>query len=148
MSMDIEQFENELDRYGADFDAWPAPLRREAERLYATDERAVDLVAATRLVMTTLDELTVPTPSATLESRILDLAFDTPNTREGAPSILDVLIDWLTGAFWRPVSLAFVPLILGIAIGINVQEDITDFESEVTIMAFTGAEFFDEALDE
>ena len=148
MSMDIEQFENELDRFGADFDAWPESLRREAERLQASDERAVELVAATRLMTTTLDDLTVPAPSPTLGRRILDQAFEETTKRESAPSMVDQVIDWLTGAFWRPVSLAFVPLILGFTIGLNVQEDVTDFESEVTILAFTGAEFFDETLDE
>ncbi len=147
MSMDIEQFENELDRYGTDFDAWPESLRDEAERLHASDERAAELVAATRLMMTTLDELTVPAPTPTLERRILDQVFE-EIADEPTPSIVDQVIDWLTGAFWRPVSLAFVPLILGFAIGLNVQEDVTDFESEVTILAFTGADLFDEALDE
>ena len=150
MSMEIAEFENYLDRYGADFDDWPAAHRNAGVQLAATDESAAQLLAATRLLTTTLGEMTTPEPSASLAERILAATLDepAPATPAPPPSLIDRAIDWLTGAVWRPVGLAFVPLVLGFAIGLNVQEDVSDFESEVTMLAFSSDEFFDEALDE
>ncbi len=128
--IDINDFEDALDRHGADSSLWPETVRIRATALLESSARARDLLAeAKRLQQALSDALpTVPAPPG-LKTRILA---NLPRR--------DPWLEWLTMKRWRLVALACVPLALGFAVGLNVVEDTASWEDRV-LVAFSETEF-------
>ncbi|MCZ6888155.1 MAG: hypothetical protein O7H39_06635 [Gammaproteobacteria bacterium] len=152
--MNMEQFEDCLDKHGSDIGRWPRDLAVAAQRLLAGSELARTARGEARGMDRLLrDALQTYEPEG-LKQRILAKvaadagAADAPNLRpseleSGAPrgderSREHSWVDWLTAAIWRPVALAMIPLSLGFAAGLNFPEvDGSDLEDAVVLMAFT-----------
>ena len=155
--MNMEQFEDCLDKHGSDIGRWPEDLAVAAEQLLGGSELARTAHGEARGLDRLLrDALQTYEPEG-LKQRILAKvaadadAADAADAKSLRPSELESgaprgdeksrehsWVDWLTAAIWRPVALAVIPLALGFAVGLNFPEvDGADLEDAVVLMAFT-----------
>jgi hypothetical protein len=81
MSDELSRFEDDLDRMGPELAAWPVDARVRAERLLATDARALAALEAARFVEAALRTPPGPPASAELRARILGAAANRPSVR-------------------------------------------------------------------
>ncbi len=128
--MDLNTFNEHLDRLGADLAAWPEPLRGEAEQLVSVSPEAADAHADALTLANLLAALPAAGAPPHLAARIGSLAAD-PWQR---------LMDWFSGALWRPVLAACLPLTLGFVIGLTlnpVPEEDAYLAADVGLMAFS-----------
>jgi hypothetical protein len=143
--MTLDDFEAHLDRYGADFDRWPADGASRANRLIATSAAARSMLGESSALETLLDDAL---PAATLStsavrSRILAAVAD--DARKPG------LFAWLTHGqrLLRPLAIAaaLIPLVLGFAIGIGYEPGAIndDLVSDVSLLAFADYETYSDA---
>lgn len=104
----LREFEEQLDRFGADLDRWPKSERAWARTLIAENETAARLWTAEESARLLLDELPRLEPSATLRSTIAEI----PIVAEQAAAR-----DWSPGFLWRAAFAAFGMLSLGLVSG-------------------------------
>ena len=127
--MDIDDFEDSLDRYGADSSQWPETVRSQAPSLLASSTHAQDLLAETKRLDQALNDALPAAPAPLgLKTRILA---NLPRR--------DPWLEWLRVKTWRPLALACVPLALGFAVGSSVVEDPAGWEERV-LVAFSEAD--------
>lgn len=124
-------FEELLDRLGADLPSWPAPLQAQANALLARSAMARELLAEAERLQSAFDALPTPALPPGLRNRIVASAARRPGW-----------FDWLTVSTWRPASLACIPLLLGFAVGAGFADDTADLEESV-LVAFTDTAFAD-----
>lgn len=118
MSISLQRFEQLLDAYGASPQRWPEHERAAALQLLQQSAQAAQLMQSAQWLDQQLDLL--PTPDFShLNAVLLQAAL--PARRK---KFTDYLLDWLLPAqsssravFWRPAALACVPLMLGLAVG-------------------------------
>lgn len=118
-----------LDRWGSDLDDWPNSAASEARRLLQSSPEAARLmqeIAALEIELTQLREHRA-TPG--LDERILA---ELP-VRDGIQRILD----WLTGALWRPALAATIPLALGFILGTTIPEEDSQLADELSLLVFS-----------
>ena len=131
--MDIETFEDAMDRHGPDLDRWPDVRAAEARSLVESSARARDLLAQARELDLALRDLLSSAPAPLgLKTRIL------ANLPER-----EVWLEWFGVKAWRPVGLALVPLLVGFSVGVNVAavgSDVAEYdedtESDVLLALF------------
>lgn len=128
------EFEDLLDRHGADLAHWPQRDQGPAKTLLEDSPTAQALLADARQLQAALQTLPAPTTPVGLHGRIVANA---------QPRL--AWLDWLTTNAWRPASLACVPLLLGFVLGSGVAEDTADLEDSV-LVAFADADFADYEL--
>jgi hypothetical protein len=114
--MNLQEFRELLDHHGSDSSGWPEALRAQALQLtLASVDAARELATARRLDDTMRQADHIVTPG--LGRRIKALA----QTRHD--TALDQFVHWLISAFWRPVLLSVVPLLLGTLLGTSLPVD-------------------------
>ena len=143
--MNLDEFESNLDGYGADPDQWPAPLAARAKRLIADSSAARSLLAEARALADLLDEALPATSLSTgaVRSRIL-AAIAEETAKPG-------VFAWmrLGPRVLRPaaIAIAIIPLALGYAIGVGYQPGGVndDLVSDVSLLAFADYEAYSDA---
>ena len=135
-----QEFEDLLDRHGADSSAWPAAAQRPAAALLAASATARANLDDARLLDAALDDALAPVPTPLgLRTRIVARA-----ERAGAG------VNWWSAA-WRPLGVACAPLLLGfglgVAFGLDGLEDAAELEARV-LLAFSASDFADLELPE
>ena len=113
--MNAERFRQLLDSYGADESRWPADLRGPMRDFLDATPEARQWLFESRDLDVLLDSY--QPASADLSERILAAL---PRSR------VDRFIAWLLPSapaqWWHPVAAGAMPLVLGLAIGLNVPE--------------------------
>ena len=109
--MNLDTFNDHLDRYGADLDGWPAAAREAAETFLTTSSRAAAAHAAARDLTRGLQALPERAAPPQLAARI---AARVSVERD----VWSRLGDWFGYALWRPALAAALPLALGFVLGI------------------------------
>lgn len=135
----VTEFEALLDRHGGNRGRWPAEQRNAAEALLRSHVDAGALLRAAERLDAALDAaLRAPGCPLGLCERIV--ARTPPR---------DAWLDWLASRLWRPVGLASMPLLLGLAVGAAaVPETGADAALEDrALVAFEG-DFADHELPE
>lgn len=129
--LDENDFEDFLDRQGADPARWPPAAHAQATALLRSSARARALLAeAQRLEEGLADAFrSVPAPPG-LAARILANVSAVPQ----GGTWTERLAIWMAGTIWRPVGLASLPLILGFALGMGFAPDTADLEAQVLIV--------------
>jgi hypothetical protein len=137
--MTLDEFEMQLDRHGADVDAWPANEAAAARRLLATSSEATYVLADARAIAALLYDAfpaTTPTTRAVRERIIADVENDAMRPRGFA---------WLAHLprVVRPIAAAaaLIPLSVGFVIGVGFQPGVNDdLVSDVSLLAFVAYE--------
>ena len=135
--MKLERLREIIGSYGASEDNWPSDEKSAALSLLDDSAEARRLVSIEASLDTLLDAFEIPFDNRaqnSLKQKIL---------AEIEPGFLERVINWLTpemetlrSSFWRPTLAATLPLLVGIAIGINFTDDTPAFED------FTESETF------
>jgi len=132
-TMDLNTFNEHLDRLGAEFENWPQPLRSEAQALVRTSPEAADALADAGTLANLLAAIPEVAARPQLARQISQRAVD-PWQR---------LLDWFSAALWRPVLATSLPLVFGFIIGLMQQAPIPEEDAylaaEVGLMAFSGS---------
>ncbi|MDH3643000.1 MAG: hypothetical protein OES38_12940 [Gammaproteobacteria bacterium] len=142
--MNIEEFADCLDRWGSDFEQWPALQKDSARNLLATSKRAGAKRAGARRAAEMLAE------ARRLDDLLTNLQANAAEHR--APmglqrSILEQLpphdplqnaLDWFSAALWRPALAAACTLLLGFALGVSAPLATDDaMLNDVSMLAFS-----------
>ena len=143
--MNLDRFKRLIDAAGASPDRWPGKEREEALALLNISPEARQQLEQAEALDTLLDGFTVPADTAQ-QQRLARSIMESTAIR---PDPLSRLIEWLlppdAGSlrlWWRPILAASMPLIAGIAIGLNanpLQDSrmlMTD-EEELAVMAIS-----------
>lgn len=132
--MNLNTFNDHLDRLGPAIDAWPADLRAQAQTLLAASPEAADALADARTLENLLQAMQEIRAPGHLAARIsANAAAEDPWQR---------LMGWLAAAIWRPVLAAGLPLAFGFAIGMVQSPAATEDEylaAELSLLAFTSS---------
>lgn len=134
MTISLQRFEQLLDAYGASPQRWPDHERAAALQLLEHSAQAAQLLQNARWLDQQLDQLPAP-DFVYLNTTLLTVLL--PARRK---KWTDQLLEWLVPAqarsaavFWRPAALACVPLMLGLAVGNQLEvfsdADTTDLYS-------------------
>lgn len=136
-TMNIEEFERRLDRFGSDVESWPITERRAALELLEREELARGLLDQAMQIETAIPRaLSVPEPKG-LKRRIMD------EIQAGQkPAWLDLVFKSL----WRPVALAMVPVSVGFVAGATTQESYADLDVELVLETFSDYEQIEDDL--
>ncbi len=118
-----------LDRWGSDLDDWPNSAASEAKRLLESSPEAARLMHETAALEIELAQLREHRATPGLDERILA---ELP-VRDGVQRI----VDWLTGALWRPALAATIPLLLGFILGITIPEEDSQLADELSLLVFS-----------
>ncbi len=139
--MDVNTFNDHLDRLGPELTTWPDELRAEATALLEDSAEAADALADARTLANLLQAMPqVPAPDY-LAGRISALAASIDPWQQ--------LLNWLGGALWRPVLAAGLPLAFGFTLGLLQVPGAADDEylaAELGLLAFSTE--YQERLDE
>jgi hypothetical protein len=92
--LNIDDFEQGLDRWGSDLDSWPDPERDAASMLVERSERARALMVQGQALDGWLDEGRTHRAPMQLKQKILD--------QLPRPDIWQRAADWFASAFWPP----------------------------------------------
>jgi len=117
MTMTIDKFNEILDQFGTDPDAWPSADRAACHTLLSTSAAARAALQQHEQLGHVLNQYTVPTFPG-LESRVLHQFLP-----QQAKSVVDRVLDWmiptqpLSLQFLRPAMAACLPLVFGIVVG-------------------------------
>jgi hypothetical protein len=122
MSMNLQRFEQLIDAYGTDPQRWPVAERSAALKLLADSEQAAELLQQTVWLDKSLDQFAAPAFDQ-LHDRLLKMPLPAQSK-----SLLERLVQWLLplgpGEFaewWRPATLACLPLVFGLFIGMRLD---------------------------
>jgi len=118
-----------LDRWGSNLEGWPTSAQEQTKRLLASSPEANRLMQESTALEIALAELRGHRATPGLDNRILA---ELPNR-----DVLQRMVDWLTGALWRPALAAAVPLALGFVLGtMNPAED-SQLADELSLLVFS-----------
>lgn len=138
-----ERLQELLDAYGSREDRWPEDKREDMRACLAAFPRMQQELTAAREVDALLDSY-VPEP-AYLQDRIVKALPD---------SVLERLLAWLLPQtprlWWRPVFAATLPLVLGVATGLESQSlmytsPVSDWEQQERnlLLPVMGADWYE-----
>jgi ferric-dicitrate binding protein FerR (iron transport regulator) len=126
--MNLQQFNDHLDRHGAHLDAWPETERNAARQLLQRDPEAAAALRTAEAVDAHLARLRAHRAPAGLAARIA------ATTRHGVEG------GWLEALFrplWRPALLALLPLVAGFVVGLQLPVDAEGpFPETLLVLAF------------
>ena len=118
MTISLQRFEQLLDAYGARPERWPDHERAAAMQLLGQSAQAAQLWHSAQWLDQQLDQLPAP-DFRQLDARLLAAPLPARHKK-----LTDRLLEWLVplqartaAVFWRPAALACVPLVLGLAVG-------------------------------
>lgn len=134
MTISLQRFEQLLDAYGASPQRWPDHERAAALQLLEHSAQAAQLLQNARWLDQQLDQLPAP-DFVYLNTTLLTVLLPARSKKW-----TDQLLEWLVPAqarsaavFWRPAALASLPLMLGMAVGNQLEvfsdADTTDLYS-------------------
>ncbi len=128
-----------LDRWGSDLTVWPSTAASEAKRLMDSSPEATRLVQESAALDLELAQLGEHRATPGLDAKIIA---ELP-TRDGVQRI----VDWLSGALWRPALAAAIPLAVGFVLGISIPEEDSQLADELSLLVFseTYEEFEDDS---
>lgn len=136
-TMNNEEFELRLDRFGSDVESWPIADQRAALELLKREEYARELLDQARQIESAIPRaMSVPDPKD-LKRRIMDEI-----QADHKPAWLDLLFKSL----WRPVALAMVPVSVGFVAGASTQESYADLDVELVLETFSDYEQIEDDL--
>ncbi len=118
-----------LDRWGSDLDDWPNSAASEARKLLESSPEAARLMQETATLEIELAQLREHRATPGLDERILA---ELP-VRDG----IQRMVDWLTGALWRPALAATIPLALGFILGTTIPEEDSQLADELSLLVFS-----------
>lgn len=124
----IEQFNDQLDKHGADLDSWPNEMRTHARELLEHNDEARAALVEDESVSALLASIMRVPESNSLRAKILRGVLN----REGEYGFLDSFVT----SVWRMTTVAAVPLIIGLYVGAMQQENYSLLEDELTVMTF------------
>lgn len=117
--MTVAEFEDLLDRWGAEIDAWPLDERAAAGRLIEGSEDAGEAYKRAQYLAAVMRQAPPVLASPELKARILEAAASGGKVaRTGGNALLHIL--WPFGPLWRPVAGLAVAAFLGGSIGFTV----------------------------
>ncbi len=129
MTISLQRFEQLLDAYGASPQRWPDHERAAALQLLEQSSPAADLWQSAQWLDQQLDQLPAP------DFMYLNTTLLTGPLPARHKKWTDQLLEWLMPAqarsaavFWRPAALACVPLMMGLAVG-NQLEIFSDVDT-------------------
>lgn len=130
-----------LDRYGGDPTRWPAARARGAELTLAESPAAAREAQAARALDAWLEGLRRHEAPVGLEATIMDRVERLGRVeglgRSEPTDSLERFLDWLTARLWRPVVVAALPVLAGLAIGLATPEPTdTDLAGQIGALAF------------
>jgi hypothetical protein len=132
--MNIEEFEDWLDRLGDDLSKWPGPQQAAARTLLAESPAARTLMNEAEALSRMLRSPSVRAPTG-LADRIVMQAKSTPAQRSvEKPSVLARLLGFMA-VVYRPSLAVFLPIcfILGILVGFfHTAEELYSDELDLT----------------
>jgi hypothetical protein len=144
-SMTLDEFELQLDRYGANLDRWPVESASRAKRLVADSSGARSLFAESRALEMLLDDAL---PAATLSTGAVRNRILAAVTEQTAKPHMFAWLN-VSPRLLRPVAIAaaVIPLVLGYAIGVGYQPGGVneDLVSDVSLLAFADYETYSDA---
>lgn len=120
VAMNMEEFEDLVDRLGEDLSLWPEPVRAEARLLLAQSEEAREVLAEARSVRLALSrDLAVRAPAHLVDRIMHQARLDSarPLATTPAPSLFAFWLDSLVSAF-RPAILLPLCFMIGVVIGL------------------------------
>jgi anti-sigma-K factor RskA len=127
-------FEQGLDRWGADLGGWPAEEAERARVYLATDGDARRLLDAARQVDAFLGELRQHAAPGHLAGRILARV----RGAGAEPDRLERMLGWLSARLWRPALLAMLVTTAGFLTGMAINEPVDSALAEdVMTLAFS-----------
>jgi hypothetical protein len=127
------ELEHALDRWGADFDRWPAEEAARARAYLATDREARRLLGAAGEVDAFVGELRRHRAPSYLAGRILAHVAGAPT-----PDRLEQVLGWLTARVWRPALLAIIVTTAGFLAGMAIDEPVDpELTEDVMTLAFS-----------
>ncbi len=128
--MTDDEFEDALDRWGADLNRWPEREAGKARRVLAVSRRARRMLTAARSLDEQLRGLRDHAPPAYLEPRIM-ARLDT----NGVPGWV---FPWIVRGRWRPALLALAVGAGGFLLGQSVAgPEYSELTEEVMTLAFS-----------
>ena len=132
--MTIDEFNDNLDRWGSELEAWPVPARSQGAALLKESTQARRQYAHAQRIDTLL--ATEHRAPPTMRHQILQ---QLPRAQAPVDDIWQRLADWFAGALWKPSLAAACLLALGFTAGITGDvEDLTDSDlEEASMLAFS-----------
>ena len=143
--MNLERFTLIVESYGADFQQWPEDERVDALKFSRTSTDAMSLLDQAAELDRHLALFELPNSELSvqrIEMGILS-ALEQETLKQGS---LERLLGWvlpdfddLSHTLWRPMLVACMPLLLGIAIGLTLANNTYELSSdeELSLLAFT-----------
>ncbi len=120
------EFEDCLNRYGSELSAWPPRLHTSAN-VFAGTAAGQQRIAAHQELETALEEALPAFEPVGLATRITALVNDDAGSNTHARSAdTPKLLEWLTGQFWRPATVALLPLMLGYGVALLAPGELAD----------------------
>lgn len=130
--MGLQEFQDLLDRYGGDLQAWPPDRGREAFALVERSPEAYRLLEEMRQVELMLETVDAPEPNPQAIDRVMDRIRDHENqvadarfagrksgiATQAARSPLREVMDVLGGLVYRPVILFVAVSLVGVLVGV------------------------------
>ena len=140
--MNIERFRHLLEAYGSQEQNWPSAERHSAQQFVQDNTEGKKLLLEHRLLDIQLDEY-LPRSSPRIRDNILENLPKSP---------VDMFLNWLIpemqAGFWRPIAVGALPLVIGIAIGINTSASDPDLFSTYSADLWETEEVYFLALDD
>lgn len=139
--MTAPEFEQALDRWGTDLDAWPQADAECAQTLLARDRQARHLLEAARNVDAFLGGLREHVPPAHLQARII------AHAAAAGPDPVEQVVGWLTARLWRPALGAMLLATAGFLAGVTVTEPAVDPGLAEDVMSLAFSDIYAEVED-
>jgi hypothetical protein len=137
-TMEPQTLRDALERWGPDLALWPPATAAAAQLLLAESAAARSELAAAQRLQELLDALPLITAPPALKRSIIA----TPSSDRWQP-----LLQWLTGARWRPTLAAALSMTLAVLLGFSLgfttvsREPVPDLDplADVSLLAFLGS---------
>ncbi len=143
--MNTDDLKQLINAYGTRAENWPDDKRQAALALIASDESAGVLLSRLAPLDEALDRFEVQPDVKRIEADILARL-----PRPARTGLLDTLIEWLIPdgatptAMFRPALAAMLPLLVGVALGSNINIDDTDLsystDEEILLLSLSSSE--------
>lgn len=116
--MNLESFEDELDRRGADLERWPADVRAGAEALLMRSEPARGLLEEARRLDALFDDVPRAEASAELRRRLAEIPIRYPRS--------EAAWQWPFESAWRPLLGLALAAAFGVVVGGVTPTEVAD----------------------
>jgi len=127
---ELKRFEDALDRWGSDLDAWPPESARWGRALLRTSAAARHIHEGTSRLDDALATLPLLRASTALKQRIADSVAE--------DNAWQTVRSFVGGSLWRPALAAGIPLLVGFWLGmIQGHDDASAAAEQVSLLVFS-----------